>query len=166
MGSVGLESGADYLRGCFQQQFDLALQRDIRLGETRRLSFRIDAFNVFNQSHITGRNTTMQVASQTDPTILNLPFDASGNLLSTVKGRIPLASAWSTATNRREPCRRGSGSRSENYLPAPAPCRRSISCVPWYLPHVPGPAARAEIETLRGAEKSFAHAALDKAIYN
>jgi hypothetical protein len=79
-GSVGLESGSDYLRGCFQQQFDLALQREIRLGESRRLSFRIDAFNGFNQSHVTGRNTTMQVASQTDPTIVNSPFDPSGNL--------------------------------------------------------------------------------------
>lgn len=82
VGSVGLESGSDYLRGCFYQQFDLALQRDFRFGETRRLSFRIDAFNAFNQSHITGRNTTMTVASTTDFTIQNLPFDANGNLIS------------------------------------------------------------------------------------
>jgi opacity protein-like surface antigen len=82
VGSVGLESGSDYLRGCFQQQFDLALQRNIRIGEGRRLSLRVDAFNAFNQSHINGRNTTMQVASQTDPTIVNLPFDSSGNLVA------------------------------------------------------------------------------------
>jgi hypothetical protein len=82
-GSVGLESGVDYLRGCWYQQFDLALQREFRLGEARRLSFRLDAFNAFNQSHITGRNTTMTVTSQTDPTIVNLPFDSAGNLLST-----------------------------------------------------------------------------------
>lgn len=83
VGSVGLESGMDYLRGCFYQQFDLALQRDFRLGESRRLSFRLDAFNAFNQSHVTGRNTTMTVASTTDPTITNLPFDSGGNLIST-----------------------------------------------------------------------------------
>ncbi|HUI56563.1 MAG TPA: carboxypeptidase-like regulatory domain-containing protein [Bryobacteraceae bacterium] len=82
VGSVGLESGVDYMRGCFYQQFDLALQREFRFGETRRLSFRLDAFNAFNQSHITTRNTTMTVASTTDPTIVNLPFDSSGNLLS------------------------------------------------------------------------------------
>jgi hypothetical protein len=82
VGSVGLESGMDYLRGCFYQQFDLALQREFRLGESRRLSFRLDAFNVFNQSHITGRNTTMTVASTTDPTIQNLPFDSNGRLLA------------------------------------------------------------------------------------
>jgi hypothetical protein len=82
VGSVGLESGVDYMRGCFYQQFDLAVQRDFRFGETRRLSFRLDAFNALNQSHITGRNTTLQVASPTDATIVNLPFDSSGNLLS------------------------------------------------------------------------------------
>ena len=97
LGSVGLESGVDYMRGCFYQQFDLALQRDFRLGgETRRLSFRLDAFNAFNQSHITGRNTTLQVASTTDSTIVNLPFDSSGNLLaSRLK---PNASGFGQAT--------------------------------------------------------------------
>ncbi len=81
VGSVGLESGSDYLRGCFYQQFDLALQREFRFHEKARLSFRLDAFNAFNQSHVTGRNTTYQVASTTDSTIVNLPFDSSGNLL-------------------------------------------------------------------------------------
>jgi hypothetical protein len=96
VGSVGLESGVDYMRGCFYQQFDLAVQRDFRFGETRRLSFRLDAFNALNQSHITGRNTTLQVASPTDGTIVNLPFDASGNLLSSrVK---PNASGFGQAT--------------------------------------------------------------------
>ena len=32
VGSVGLESGQDYLHGCFYQQLDLALERSIRLG--------------------------------------------------------------------------------------------------------------------------------------
>jgi len=82
VGSVGLESGSDYLRGCWYQQFDLALQREFRFGETRRLSFRLDAFNALNQSHVTARNTTYQVASTTDSTIVNLPFDSSGNLLT------------------------------------------------------------------------------------
>ncbi len=87
VGSVGLESGMDYMRGCFYQQFDLALQRDIRvpkigLGESRRLSFRVDVFNAFNQSHITGQNRTMTVASLTDSTIVNLPYDSTGKLIS------------------------------------------------------------------------------------
>lgn len=96
VGSVGLESGVDYMRGCFYQQFDLAVQREFRFGETRRFSFRLDAFNALNQSHITGRNTTLQVASTTDATIVNLPFDSSGNLLSS---RLkPNASGFGQAT--------------------------------------------------------------------
>lgn len=101
VGSVGLESGADYLRGCFYQQFDLALQRDFRFREKARLSVRLDAYNAFNQSHITGRNTTYQVASTTDSTIVNLPFDSSGNLLaSRLKPNASgfgQATAWQTA---------------------------------------------------------------------
>ena len=52
------------------------------MGETRKLSFRLDAFNAFNQSHITGRNTTYQVANTSSSTAVNNVFDASGNLLS------------------------------------------------------------------------------------
>jgi opacity protein-like surface antigen len=96
LGSVGLESGVDYLRGCHQQQFDLALQRDFRFGERGRLTFRLDAFNAFNQSHITNRNVTYQVASTTDATIVNLPFDSKGQLLpSRLK---PNASGFGQAT--------------------------------------------------------------------
>lgn len=82
VGSVGLESGNDYLRGCFYQALDLALDRDIRLGETRRLQFRLDVFNVPNRAGITGRNTTMNVVNPLDSTITNLPFDSSGNLIA------------------------------------------------------------------------------------
>ena len=33
VGSVGLESGADYLRGCFQSVLDMSIARNIRFGE-------------------------------------------------------------------------------------------------------------------------------------
>jgi hypothetical protein len=88
-GSVGLESpGGGYLRGCFNHTLDLALARtfnfaDFHLGEGRRIELRLDAFNALNLSRITGRYTIMQVPSTTDSTIQNLPFDASGNLIST-----------------------------------------------------------------------------------
>ncbi|HMC75715.1 MAG TPA: TonB-dependent receptor [Vicinamibacterales bacterium] len=77
--SNGLESGADYLRGCFQSVMDMALARNIRLGANRQLQFRLDAFNAFNSAIITGRNTTLSVASPIDGTTANLPYDANGN---------------------------------------------------------------------------------------
>ncbi len=81
VGSVGLESGADYLRSCFFQSTDLAVAREIRLGESRRMQFRLDIFNAPNQSTITGRNTTLNLVSPIDQTVTNLPFDASGALI-------------------------------------------------------------------------------------
>jgi hypothetical protein len=80
--SVGLESSAGYLRGCFQSALDLALARTIRLGKTRNVQFRLDVFNAPNQAIITNRNASMTLASPaaaTQPT--NLPFDNAGNVI-------------------------------------------------------------------------------------
>jgi hypothetical protein len=80
-GSVGFESGADYLRGCFNSVLDMAIARNIRLGGGRQVQLRGDVFNAPNQSRVTGRNTTLSVASPIDATPANLPFDSSGNLV-------------------------------------------------------------------------------------
>jgi hypothetical protein len=76
--SVGLESGADYLRGCFQSAFDTAIARNIRFSANRQLQLRIDVFNAFNSAIVTNRNTTLSVVSPLDGTPANLPYDASG----------------------------------------------------------------------------------------
>jgi hypothetical protein len=81
VGSVGLESGADYLRGCFQSALDLSVARNIKFRSNRQLQFRFDAFNALNQAIIANRNTTLNVTSPLDPTALNLPFDANGNVM-------------------------------------------------------------------------------------
>ncbi len=82
-GSVGLESGNDYLKGCFSSVLDLSIARNIRLGGGRTLQLRADMFNAPNTAQITGRQTTLNLTSPIDPTALNLPFDAAGNLLPT-----------------------------------------------------------------------------------
>ena len=82
VGSVGLESGNNYLFGCFASVLDLSIARNIRLGGSRNLQLRVDMFNAPNAARITGRNTSLQLTSPADPvTPLNLPFDADGNLL-------------------------------------------------------------------------------------
>src|SRR5207248_1459845 len=82
-GSLGLESGNDYLRGCFISQLDVALARAIRLGRgSSRVQVRLDIFNLFNQSAVNALNTTVQFASPTTATAAtNLPFDANGNVI-------------------------------------------------------------------------------------
>ena len=81
-GSVGLDSGNNYLRDCFFNVLDLSIARNIRLGGSRNLQLRVDMFNAPNAAGITGRNATLELTSPLDPvTPVNLPFDADGNLL-------------------------------------------------------------------------------------
>ena len=83
VGSVGLESGPDLLQGCFQSVFDLSIARNIRLGGNRNIQLRVDMFNAPNQAIITNRNTSLTLTSPSDPvTILNLPYDAAGNVIA------------------------------------------------------------------------------------
>lgn len=84
VGSVGLDSSNDYLKGCFLSVLDLSIARNIRLGGGRVLQLRADMFNAPNSAQITGRQTSLTLASPTDPVSpLNLPYDpATGTILS------------------------------------------------------------------------------------
>ena len=48
-----------------------------------RFEVRLDMFNALDQVQYTGVNNTANFASLTDPTITNLPHDASGYLVRT-----------------------------------------------------------------------------------
>ena len=55
-----------------------------------------------SQAGITGRNTTLQLASPADPvTAQNLPFDASGNLID-ARSR-PRGAGFGVATGYQDP---------------------------------------------------------------
>jgi hypothetical protein len=74
-------SGADYLRGCFSNVLDLAIARNIRLGGSRNVQFRVDMFNGANSAIITGRNTTINLSNPNDPVnATNLPYKADGSV--------------------------------------------------------------------------------------
>ncbi len=82
VGSVGLESGSGYLRGCFSSVLDLSIARNIRLGGGRNIQLRVDMFNAPNQAGITGRNSTISYPSPTNRTqVQNSPYDPDGNLI-------------------------------------------------------------------------------------
>ena len=82
VGSIGLESGNNYVKGCFQSVLDLSIARNIRLPRGKTIQLRVEMFNAPNAAIITGRNTTMNLSSPSDPvTITNLPYDANGNLI-------------------------------------------------------------------------------------
>ena len=83
VGSVGLESGQNYLTGCSDRFWDFALARTIRFGGSRQVQLRLEMFNAFNAVVITNRNTNMQLTSPTTQTITNAQYDASGSLVQT-----------------------------------------------------------------------------------
>jgi len=80
-GSVGLESGQNYMVGCFQRILDLAIARNFRLGGSRVVQLRLEMFNAMNSVIFTNRNATINFQTPTDQTITNPQFDALGNVL-------------------------------------------------------------------------------------
>ena len=85
VGSVGLESGVNYLTGPGINNWDMSLQKSFAIKERARLEFRIDAFNVFNHTQFSGVNSTLNFASITNPTPTNLP-SVNINGFGTVNG--------------------------------------------------------------------------------
>src|SRR4029079_12256170 len=73
--SVGLESGRNILRGCFINQVDMALAKNIHVGGQRNVQLRVDVFNLFNTYNITARNSTVQFVSPTNLTVLNSEYN-------------------------------------------------------------------------------------------
>jgi hypothetical protein len=101
-GSVGLESGNDYLRSCFSSVLDLSIARNIKLGGSRQIQLRVDMFNAPNSAIIDGRNTTINLSNPNDPvTATNLPFDGNGNVIES-RSR-PRGAGFGVATGYQSP---------------------------------------------------------------
>ena len=80
VGSNGLESGRNQLKGCKDHILDLAIQRTIKLGGSRSLQLRADLFNAFNTLIYTGRSSTVPFNSVTDPTVRVSQYLQDGTL--------------------------------------------------------------------------------------
>jgi hypothetical protein len=59
LGSVGLESGVNYMTGPGINEFDMSIQKQFSIKERLKLQFRADAFNVFNHTQFSGYNSTV-----------------------------------------------------------------------------------------------------------
>jgi hypothetical protein len=81
-GSVGMESGRNYMRGCATRNVDLSVVRRIRVtsSERYRAELRADVFNALNTVDINARNTSAQFTSPTNLTMQNSQFNADGSL--------------------------------------------------------------------------------------
>ncbi len=81
-GSVGMESGRNYMRGCMSRNIDMSFVRRIRVSpsERYRLELRADVFNAFNIVDINGRSTSATYNNPTSMTVTNNQFNADGSL--------------------------------------------------------------------------------------
>ena len=102
--SLGLESGTNYLKGCFRSALDLSIARNIRFGGGRNVQLRVDVFNVPNAAIVTGRNTTVNfVNPATDTTtITNLPYDLATGAVVDARSR-PRGAGAGVATTYQNP---------------------------------------------------------------
>jgi len=89
-GSVGLESGRNYMVGCADHTMDLAVARNIRIHKSQMLQLRVEIYNVFNSAIYNGRVTQLQLVSPTNQTIRNSQYLADG---SVDPGRLKTTSA-------------------------------------------------------------------------
>jgi hypothetical protein len=85
VGSIGLESGVNYLTGPGINDWDISLQKSFSIKERARLQFRIDTFNTFNHTQFgtatgSGINSTLNYASLTNPTPTNLYLKPDGTV--------------------------------------------------------------------------------------
>jgi hypothetical protein len=78
--SVGLESGNGYMKGCASRILDLTLQRNFRLGGSRTMSIRLDAFNVLDTVVFNTPVTTAALNTPTNPTMRASQYLADGSL--------------------------------------------------------------------------------------
>jgi hypothetical protein len=79
-GSLGLESGRNYLSGCPDKTIDFAIARNFRLGGARNAQFRIDMFNAFNSVIYDRVVTELQLTNPTSQTVRNNQYNADGSL--------------------------------------------------------------------------------------
>jgi hypothetical protein len=81
-GSIGLDSPRYTMWDPPINNLDLSVSKSIPFGGKRRLEFRLDAFNALNHTQFSGINRTLNFASLTDNTVLNLPYNAAGQLVN------------------------------------------------------------------------------------
>ena len=78
--SNGMESGRNYLWGCWQSIWDLSVAKNIRLGGKRSLQYRLEIYNILNNATFNARNTTLQMDNPTGQVIQNSQYNADGSL--------------------------------------------------------------------------------------
>ena len=91
-GSLGLESGVNFLYGPKVVNFDSSIQKEFAVKEKVRIQLRVDAFNVFNHTNFSGYNGTLnfQAYPQSGGIVNGLPAVATNALGRNPNGAVNL----------------------------------------------------------------------------
>ncbi|MBS1859820.1 MAG: TonB-dependent receptor [Acidobacteria bacterium] len=79
VGSIGLESGVNYLTGPGINNWDLSLQKEFAIKERVRIQLRGDAFNVWNHTQFSGINSSLSASTLTSA-FSNIARNADGSI--------------------------------------------------------------------------------------
>jgi Carboxypeptidase regulatory-like domain/TonB-dependent Receptor Plug Domain len=79
VGSIGLESGVNYLTGPGTNNWDLSLQKEFRIKERMTVQLRGDAFNVWNHTQFSGVNSSLTAPNLTGA-FTNIAENADGSI--------------------------------------------------------------------------------------
>jgi hypothetical protein len=79
-GSVGMESGRNYLKGCADHRLDMAIARSFNVGSGRLIQLRMEMYNALNAVIYNSRVTQLQLVSPQNQTIRNSQFLANGDV--------------------------------------------------------------------------------------
>ncbi|HMF75387.1 MAG TPA: carboxypeptidase regulatory-like domain-containing protein [Bryobacteraceae bacterium] len=98
-GSLGLESGLNWLYQPGLINFDMSVQKQFTVKERLNFQFRVDAFNVFNHPNFTSLNTQLNFTGSypNGLSISNAPYNSAGQLVNQ-NGFGALAAATSNTT--------------------------------------------------------------------
>jgi hypothetical protein len=100
-GSIGLESGVNYLTGPGINNWDISLQKQFSITEHAHLQFRADAFNAFNHTQFSGINSTVNyTATIANGTYTNL---VPSNLYLKPDGTVNNINGFGTVNGARDP---------------------------------------------------------------
>jgi hypothetical protein len=81
-GSLGLESGRNFLYRAPINNWDMSLAKRFVIKENVRIEVRLDTFNTFNHTQFDAVNSTLNVNNLTERKPTNLPFDENGKLVN------------------------------------------------------------------------------------
>ncbi len=100
-GSLGLESGQNWLYNPGLIQFDLSVEKQFAFKERLRFHLRADAFNIFNHANFTGLNTTLNfnVYPSSNGVVTGLPALANNATPYNAAGQLVNVTGFGAATS-------------------------------------------------------------------